>query len=132
LKLTGLRAATEIQMVGVVQVISMTLNGKYLQVFDIEVLPHVFTCTILDHNEEIQVYEISERRNDAVELCQTLVSRTDVYYVGYNNHNYDDIILNYLIDITQQLQLDNFGITNTLNNLSAKIIKGNDFQSYST
>lgn len=43
----------------------MIINYNTVYVYDVEVFPNVFTCTVKNtETEEYNVFEISERRND--------------------------------------------------------------------
>jgi hypothetical protein len=71
---------------------------KRLVIYDLEVLPNYF-CGVfeaIDSDKHI-VYEISEDRNDT-ELIKKLAKNFTL--VGYNNHHYDDLFINYLIKET--------------------------------
>lgn len=71
---------------------------KYVT-YDIEVLPNVFTCVILNAGE-FEIYEVSPRKNDIYRLGKRLMelqeSRT--YMVGFNNVGYDYPIIHHILD----------------------------------
>ena len=73
----------------------MKIKGKTCVVFDIEVLKNVFTCTCKNtETKVITTFEISSRKVDIVDmLCYFL---QNCFYVGYNNHHYDNPIVNYI------------------------------------
>ena len=90
----------------------MKIRNKTVFVYDIEVFPNVFTCTI--KNTETNTYnqlEISDRKNDLqaiVDMFWTVrdpnINKfqidlgTDCIFCGYNNLHYDNPIINYIID----------------------------------
>lgn len=73
----------------------MKIKDKPCIVFDIEVLKNIFTCTCKNtETKVITTFEISSRKVDIVDmLCYFL---QDCFYVGYNNHHYDNPIVNYI------------------------------------
>ncbi len=76
----------------------MKIKGKSAYVFDIEVFPNVFHCTVKDtETDTLYKFECSERKNQIEEMCKFFLEQ-DVYFVGYNNIHYDDPIINYCIE----------------------------------
>lgn len=76
----------------------MKIKNKPVIVYDIEIFPNVFHCCCKDtETNEIYKFEISERKNQLVDLIYFF---TDPYvmFCGYNNHHYDDVVINYIID----------------------------------
>ena len=66
-------------------------------VYDIEVFPNVFHCCCKDtETGKIYKYEISERKNQMEDLIDAFMM-PDLIFCGYNNHHYDDVIINYII-----------------------------------
>lgn len=126
----------------------MLIRNKVAYVYDIEVFPNVFTCTVKNtETKEFLVYEISDRKNDInnlVDLFWTIRNpnvnksdydlKTDKIFVGYNNIHYDNPIVNYIIDYHEKmLQLPVWKVTNSIFKLSEEIISSSDnnFSSWS-
>lgn len=119
----------------------MKIRNKTVYVFDIEIFPNVFTCTVKNTETKTwQVFEISARKNDLNELVNLFWTirdpninkfdidlKTDKLFCGYNNIHYDTPIINYIIDYHQKMQrLSIWDITRSLFNLSNVIINSSD------
>lgn len=94
----------------------MIIRDKIVYVYDIEVFPNVFHCTVKNtETGELHKFEISCRRNqldELVEFFHTVNTKytfgdlyttdikldTDILFCGYNNLHYDNAIINYIID----------------------------------
>lgn len=75
----------------------MLLKNKTVFVYDVEVFPNLFTCTIKNtESKAIRSYEISNRRNDLPLIVQLFLNRK-IIFAGYNNKFYDDVLINYLL-----------------------------------
>ena len=75
----------------------MLLKNKTVFVYDVEVFPNLFTCTIKNtESKAIRSYEISDRRNDLPLIVEVFLNRK-IMFCGYNNKFYDDILINYLL-----------------------------------
>ena len=75
----------------------MLLKNKTVFVYDVEVFPNLFTCTIKNtESKAIRSYEISDRRNDLPLIIEVFLNRK-IMFCGYNNKFYDDILINYLL-----------------------------------
>ena len=47
----------------------MKIRNKTVKVYDIEVFPNVFTCTVKDtETQQFTIFEISDRKNQIEEL----------------------------------------------------------------
>lgn len=105
----------------------MKIKEKDVVVYDIEVFPNAFSCTC--KNTEINqliTFEISSRKNDLRGLIN-FFSNPDLIFCGYNNHHYDDVIINYIIDYGLLLgRKDYLTICNSLFKLSQTIIESDD------
>lgn len=69
-------------------------------VYDTESFPNFWCCGVAklsDPNDVGYIYEISDRRNDAAQLCQALQTFTRMF--GFNNMSYDWPMLQYLLDM---------------------------------
>lgn len=94
----------------------MIIRDKIVYVYDIEVFPNVFHCTVKNtETDELHKFEISCRRNQLDELVNffhtvntdhtfgdlyttKIQLNTDKLFCGYNNIHYDNPIINYIID----------------------------------
>lgn len=105
----------------------MIIDNKQVVVYDIEVFPNVFSCTCKNsETEEKKVFEISKRINQLDNLVDFFLSK-DYLFCGYNNHHYDDVIINYIIYYKRALECSHVSrICNSLYNLSNAIINAED------
>ena len=125
----------------------MKIRNKTVFVYDIEVFPNVFTCTLKNtETNEYKVFEISDRRNDLQEIVDTFWTvrdpsinkfgidlGTNVIFCGYNNIHYDNPIINYIIDYHHVMQdMPVWKVTQSIFNLSNVIISsvGNNFSKW--
>lgn len=94
----------------------MIIRDKIVYVYDIEVFPNVFHCTVKNtETSELHKFEISCRRNQLDELVEffhtvdtdytfgdlyttDIKLDTNILFCGYNNLHYDNAIINYIID----------------------------------
>jgi hypothetical protein len=94
----------------------MIIRDKIVYVYDVEVFPNVFHCTVKNtETGELHKFEISCRRNqldELVEFFHTVNTKytfgdlyttdikldTNILFCGYNNLHYDNAIINYIID----------------------------------
>lgn len=112
----------------------MIIYNKVVFVYDVEVFPNLFTCTLLNTNSnKIGTYEISNRKNDLGKIVSTFLNK-GIIFCGYNNKYYDDPIINYII-LNQQILLQKpvWDVTKDIKTLSNEIIESGDkFDSWST
>lgn len=96
-------------------------------VYDIEVFRNCFTCaTYNTENNQIKVYEISDRVNDLSEIIQ-LFLESDKIFIGYNNIHFDNPIMNYIILYKELLSTKSYHeITQSIFNLAQVIIHSDD------
>lgn len=74
----------------------MKIKNKTALVYDIEIFPNLFTCTMKNtESQNHRVFEISTRKNELGQMLSIFKNRK-VLMVGYNNLHYDDLIINYL------------------------------------
>ena len=73
------------------------IEGRNVVIYDLEVLQNIFimVCRDLKTGDQ-KVYEISNRRND-IEIIKSMFNKVNSVYCGYNNHHYDDIIINFIL-----------------------------------
>ena len=77
----------------------MRIKGKEVYVYDIEVFPNCFHCSIKNvKSKERLHYEISSRKNDLLKLVSFFTNAIkDKCIVGYNCIHYDNPIINFII-----------------------------------
>lgn len=104
----------------------MLIKNKIVLVYDIEIFPNVFSCTIKNtEKNEVRVYEISCRKNNLKELLK-LFKYKGFLFCGYNNIHYDNPIINYLLINENRLLNESYiQICSELFDLSNTIINGN-------
>ena len=102
----------------------MKIKDKTVLVYDIESFPNLFTCSILNsENNKLITYEISEDKNDLGKIV-ALFQLKEFYFCGFNNKSYDDVLINYLIIRFDDLRYKPiFEITWLIKSMSDKIIK---------
>lgn len=95
--------------------------------YDIEIFPNCFHCTCKDtETQELLLFEISNRKNQLTELVDFFVSK-GIIFCGYNNKHYDDVVLNYIIDLRRQLsRRTSLEVCRSLYKLSKCIIESED------
>ena len=74
-------------------------------IYDIEVYNNIFTCVIYSvEHEKFLTYEVSSRRNDFDDMCETLIDfgRDDYRLVGFNNQGYDYPVLHAMLKLWQK------------------------------
>lgn len=81
----------------------MLIRNKTVFVYDVEVFPNLFTCTIKNtESKAIRSYEIGERRNDLPLIVKLFLNRK-IMFAGYNCKFYDDVVINYLLIHVKEL-----------------------------
>lgn len=111
----------------------MWIRNRVVYVYDVEIFPNCFHCCCKDtETGRLYKFEISERRNQLVDLvdffCYTFKKEDySKFFCGYNNHHYDDVIINYIIDYKDKLSsLPYYKICQSLFNLSQTIVEDED------
>lgn len=107
----------------------MIIKDLVVHTYDIEVFPNCFHCCCKNtETNQVIKFEISERRNQLAELVDFFFYSLDnKMFCGYNNHHYDDVIINYMIDLFYKLnQLPYWKICRSLYNLSTTIVNSED------
>lgn len=111
----------------------MCIRNKPVWTYDIEVFPNVFHCCCKNSETgELYKFEISERKDQLTELVDFFMEPGKIM-CGYNNHHYDDLIINYLIDYYKVLvRLPYWKICQSVFNMSTAIIKaeGGDMKQF--
>ena len=103
----------------------MWIRNRVVVVYDIEIFRNCFHCCCKDtENNQLYKFEISERRNQLESLVDFFYSRESRMFCGYNNHHYDDVIINYIIDYRDKLTgLPYWRTCQSLFNLSTTIVE---------
>lgn len=75
----------------------MLIRNKTVFVYDVEVFPNLFTCTMKNtESKAIRSYEISERKIDLPLIVKVFLNKK-ILACGYNILFYDNVIINYLL-----------------------------------
>jgi len=108
---------------------SMIIKDKVVCVYDIEVFSNCFHCCVKDTEKNtLYKFEISKRKNQLSELVSFFYyDIQDRMFCGYNNHHYDDVIINYMIDFYYKMDaLPWYKVCQSIYNLSQKIIESEE------
>ena len=102
----------------------MWIREDKVIVYDIEIFPNVFHCCCKDtESGNIYKFEISERHSCLNELIDFFKGK-NLIFCGYNNHHYDDVIINYIIYYQAKLaELPYWRVCQSLFNLSQTIVE---------
>ena len=105
----------------------MLIKNEAVVVYDIEIFPNCFHCCCKDtETQELYKFEISKRKNQLTMLIDFFISKGTMF-CGYNNHHYDDVIINYIIDFQDKMMnLHWYRICDSLYNLSNTIINSEE------
>lgn len=105
----------------------MLIREEVVVVYDIEIFPNCFHCCCKDtETGNIYKFEISERKNTLEEMIN-FFRQPKTLFCGYNNHHYDDVVMNYIIDYQNILaSLPYWRICQSLFNLSRTIVEDED------
>ena len=109
----------------------MWIRNRIVYVYDVEIFPNCFHCCCKDtETSRLYKFEISERKNQLEDLVGFFLSEGQWnmrMFCGYNNHHYDDVIINYIIDYSSKLaSLSYWKICQSLFNLSTTIVEDED------
>ena len=123
----------------------MIIRDKIVYVYDIEVFPNVFHCTVKNtETDELHKFEISCRKNQLDELVEffhtvdtnhtfgdlyttDIQFKTDKLFCGYNNLHYDNAIINYIIDYYNTMKYKGYRtICRSIFNLSKVITNSSE------
>lgn len=107
----------------------MLIRGKTVFVYDVEVFPNLFTCTIKNtESKAIRSYEISDRRNDLPLIIQVFLN-PKIYFCGFNVIHYDSPIISFLLlNAKELIKFPVWEITRKIHDLSNEIIGSQDGQ----
>lgn len=103
----------------------MIIKDKQVEVYDLEVFPNVFSCTMKNtETGEINQWEVSNRKND-IELILNKFKENDKLFCGFNCIHYDNVIINFLLEYQNSILKSGYQrITKNLYCLSDTIING--------
>ena len=118
----------------------MWIRNRKVYVYDVEIFPNAFHCCCKDtESGQLHKFEISNRRNQLDNLVDFFYYDSQEYthgpydlrhtrmFCGYNNHHYDDVIINYIIDYYYKLSnMSYLKICQSLYNLSKYIVETED------
>lgn len=123
----------------------MIIRDKIVYVYDIEVFPNVFHCTVKNtETGRLHKFEISCRSNQLDELVEffhtintnhtsgdlyttDIQFKTDKLFCGYNNLHYDNAIINYIIDYYNTMKYKGYRtICRSIFNLSKVITNSSE------
>lgn len=105
----------------------MLIHNKQVVVYDIEVFPNVFHCTCRNtETNELVKFEFSVRKYEIDRLTEYFLNK-DYLFCGYNNHNYDDVVINYIIEYSSVLSNTILSrVCDSIFNLSQTIVLSED------
>ena len=107
----------------------MWIRDQKVYVYDVEIFPNCFHCCCKDtESGQLYKFEISERKNQLTQLVDFFYyDIKDKMFCGYNNHHYDDVIINYIIDFYIKLEnMPYWKICQSLFNLSTVIVNSEE------
>ena len=107
----------------------MIIKDKIVNVYDIETFSNCLHVAVKNtETGQLYKFEISERVNQLKELVDFFYyTNENRMFCGYNNHHYDDVIVNYIIDYYYVLErLPYWKICQSLFNLSNTIVTAED------
>ena len=110
----------------------MWIRDRIVHTYDIEIFPKCFHCCV-KNTETGQLYKFEISENQLDELVDFFYYdssdklRHTKMFCGYNNHHYDDVIINYIIDYYYKLaDLPYWRICQSLFNLSQCIVEDSE------
>jgi len=107
----------------------MWIRNRRVYVYDVEIFPNAFHCCCKDtESGQIHKFEISNRKNQLDSLVDFFYyDSSEKMFCGYNNHHYDDVVINYIIDYYYKLSnMSYLKICQSLYNLSKYIVETED------
>lgn len=105
----------------------MIIDGLTAFVYDIEIFPNFFSCTVKNtESGNIRTFEISDRKNDIGEIYKLFLNKK-IIWVTYNGIHYDNAIISYIIlNIETLIKKPVWEINKELKELSDLIIESQD------
>lgn len=103
----------------------MIIKDNQVEVYDLEVFPNVFSCTMKNtETGEIHQWEVSNRKND-IDSIIAKFKEDDKLFCGYNCIHYDNPIINFILEYEKPISKSGYlRITKNIYNLSDTIING--------
>jgi hypothetical protein len=113
----------------------MIIRDKIVLVYDIEVFPNVFSCTLKNtESKEVMIYEISHRKEkNVVSIAKEMVDlflNKDYLFCGYNNIHYDNPIMNFIISNLHTMPNDYQKVCKAIYKLSQTIVTSENSNSW--
>lgn len=112
----------------------MIIHNKVVKVYDIEVFPNVFSCTLKDSETgQVDVFELSHRKDDILKEAGNMVKlfQDDRYlFCGYNNIHYDNPIMNFIIENINSMPNNYQKVCDRIYRLSQQIITSETSESW--
>ena len=101
----------------------MKIRNLNVVVYDIEVFSNCFHCTCKDtESGDLKFFEISQRKNQISDLVSYFTDKA-LMFCGYNNKHYDDVVINYIINLHNIMLKKNVtDVCKSIYNLSQCII----------
>lgn len=67
-------------------------------IYDIETFPNYFCVTFKNYTtKEVKVFEIYKNKNDLDKICEFILFQNNLWLAGYNNYNFDNQLINYIL-----------------------------------
>lgn len=107
----------------------MVIDGRVVYVYDIEIFPNCFHCTVKNtETKDYLFFEISDRKNNLLELVEFFTSNLKHKLIcGYNCIHYDNPVINYIIEFSEKMYyMPIYKICNSLYNFSNIIINSDN------
>lgn len=100
----------------------MLIRDRQVEVYDLEVFPNVFSCTIKNtETGEVHQWVVSRKRNDINSILDKF--KEDKVFCGYNCIRYDNVIINFLLAYERTIRKSDYiRICNNVYGLSEAII----------
>ena len=112
----------------------MIIQNKVVLVYDIEVFPNVFSCTLKNsETNDVIVYELSHRKENIIEEANNMVNLfldNKYLFCGYNNIHYDNPIMNFIIANIKSMPNDYTKVCKAISKLSDTIINSETSESW--
>ena len=106
----------------------MWIRNRIVYVYDVEIFPNCFHCCCKNtETGHLYKFEISERKNQLGNLVDFFIANREQMFCGYNNHHYDDTIINYMLEYRYKMEnMSYIRICQSLFNLSQTIVEDED------
>ena len=106
----------------------MKIRNRIVVVYDIEIFPNCFHCCCKNtETGHLYKFEISERKNQLGNLVDFFIDNREQMFCGYNNHHYDDTIINYMLEYRYKMEnMSYIRICQSLFNLSQTVVEDED------